>query len=239
MDGRYNDIQLYVDYMAGMNIDKLEAIEILQNYFVDPVNTPAELSATFIQDNMGEIITAIKTSPKFISEKREYVIKTFEQFSDDNTQAQLEALKHLKDIEAFVNVVAKAYKMPRTKRTTNYSNVPNRTFEVVEFGDGWYVYANEIPYVKDLENDKTTTQETSFINDDLKVSLVVTSNYHANFWETSPETNENPAENDGSVDFEIQQLMYYKNDGNDEYFIELTAEVSSVLEEIINKIEDK
>lgn len=239
MDGRYSDIQLYVDYMAEMEIGKREAIEILQNYFVDPANTPAELSASFIQDNMGEIVSAIKASPKFVSEKREYVIKTFEQFSADNGEAQLEALKHLKDIEALVKVVAKGYKMPRTKRETNYTKVPNRTYEVVEFGDGWYVYANEIPYVSGLENDKTTTQETSFINDDLQVSLVVTSNYHANFWETSPETNEHPAEHDGGVDFEIEKLMYYKNDGNDEYFIELTAEVSSVLEEIINTIEDK
>lgn len=55
----YNNISKCAEYVRDLGVSKSDAIKLIENVFINPINTPDSLSANFISENVNSIIDYI------------------------------------------------------------------------------------------------------------------------------------------------------------------------------------
>ena len=93
MVNNFSEIKKIADYAVSMGLSKEATKKLIHTVFADPSQAPDEISITFVQDHMGEIINAIDTMPDTDFPENEY------NFTDDMTSNILpfECVMYAKD----------------------------------------------------------------------------------------------------------------------------------------------
>lgn len=152
-------------------------------------------------------------------------IKTFEEFKLDNSNAQIKAQEYLKSISDTVDTMKfNDFKKVKSEYGNYYLTIGN-----------WNV--SNLPNT-DGDNETSTEFETEFTNAEEKVTIIINNTIYVDFYQTSDETSEHPAEYDDRGSIEIESIVMYDEEG-DEFFIKDNPEIKQYSENIINNIIDK
>lgn len=151
------------------------------------------------------------------------IVKTFEQFKEDNSKAQIDAYKYLLEISANLDKIG-YFKLKRETRA-NILKIEN-----------WTIYDSPN---SEFENETTEEFETTFENQELKVDIVIVTRITPSFYESWPETQSTPAEYEGEDKIEIESIMLYTENSDNEYNINITSEIEDISTKIINSILNK
>lgn len=152
-------------------------------------------------------------------------IKTFEEFKLDNSNAQIKAQEYLKSISDMLNTMnINDIKKNKSEYGNYYLSVGNWNISNIPNTDG--------------DNETSTEFETEFTNEEEKITLVINNTIYVDFYQTSGETQEHPAEYDDRGSVEVESIVMYDEEG-DEFFIKTNPEIQEYSENIINNIIDK
>lgn len=152
-------------------------------------------------------------------------IKTFEQFIGDNNEANVIIVKYLTDILALV-----------TEKTKNLKF--NEKLPSSDIGNGWVL--DSIPQPSIYENEQTTETETSFINEQEEVEIIINCTYKPMFYIIKSHDRFQPDDEGGEIEFSIESVILWSNDYDNEYNIDLkNSVIADLVEKIINTIENK